>query len=336
MARVLAYEMPMGGKTESAGADGALVGCRGGVIQLELHQLDLRYEALRRRAPEQEKRLVASLAQHGQQTPIVIVAGERERAVVVDGYKRVRGLKLLRADLVLATSWELAEAEALLLERLMRTAGRDDAFEQGWLLRELAEHFGLSQEELARRFDKSPSWVCRRLALVAGLPEEIQERVRRGQLVAHAAMKYLVPLARANRAACLRLVGALGKDKPSSRQIGALYGAWLSGNAKTRELVLSDPWLYLRAREQAKHADKLDQSPAVQLQSDLGALGGISRRASAKLRQGLARKLLPPERDETHRCLRQAKADVEALFQLGQQEFGDARPEAQGGDSRPT
>jgi hypothetical protein len=131
-------------------------------------------------------------------------------------------------------------------------------------------------------------------------------------------------------------VGALGKDKPSSRQIGALYGAWLSGNAKTRELVLADPWLYLRVQEQARRADKLEQSPAVQLQSDLGALGGISRRASAKLRLGLARKLLPPERDETHRCLRQAKADAEALFRIGQQEFGDARPEAQGGDPRPT
>ena len=58
-------------------------------MELEFHQLDLRYEALRRRAPEREKRLLASLAEHGQQTPIVVVGGEAGKRIVVDGYKRV-------------------------------------------------------------------------------------------------------------------------------------------------------------------------------------------------------------------------------------------------------
>jgi len=35
-------------------------------MELEHHQLDLRYEALRCRAPEREKRLLVSLAEHGQ------------------------------------------------------------------------------------------------------------------------------------------------------------------------------------------------------------------------------------------------------------------------------
>ena len=65
-------------------------------MELEFHQLDLRYESLRRRAPEREKRLLASLAEHGQQTPIVVVGASAER-VVVDGYKRVRALKQLKS-----------------------------------------------------------------------------------------------------------------------------------------------------------------------------------------------------------------------------------------------
>jgi ParB family chromosome partitioning protein len=304
-------------------------------MDLEFHQLELRYAALRRRAPEQERRLLASLAQHGQQAPIVVVDAGGGRAVVVDGYKRVRALQRLRADTVRATSWPLGEAEALMLERLMRTAGRDDAFEQAWLLRELRDRFDLSQDELARRFDKSTSWVCRRLSLIDVLPEQVQERIRRGELVGHAATKYLVPLARANRAACVELVEALGTTRPSSRQVGALYGAWLRGNAKTRQLLLADPWLFLRAEEQARQADKLEQSPAQQLLADLGALGGICRRAGTRLRLGLARRLLPPQREELHRCLRQAQADADALFHLGQQELVDARPEEEGGDPRP-
>jgi ParB family chromosome partitioning protein len=291
-------------------------------MELEFHQLDLRYEKLRRRSPERERRLLASLAEHGQQVPIVVVGGGPW--VVVDGYKRVRALKALKSDTVTATAWDLPEAEALLLERLMRCADGDGPLEQAWLLSELHVRFSLTGEELARRFDKSQSWVSRRLALVAELPPEIQERVHKGEVVAHAAMKYLVPMARAKKSAALQLVAALGGRRTSSRQVGALYGAWLSGSAKTRELLLKDPWLFLRAQEEARRADKALSSPAQQLLADFGAIGGMSRRASTKLRNGLGRALVSPEREEVSRCLLQAKADAEGLFAQWGKESGDA------------
>lgn len=292
-------------------------------MELEFHQLDLRYESLRRRAPEKEKRLLASLAEHGQQAPIVVVADETGRHVVVDGYKRVRALKTLKVDTVEATSWELSEAEALLLERLMRSAENDGPFEQAWLLRELHERFSLSREELARRFDKSESWVSRRLSLVEDLPGELQERVREGAIVAHAAMKYLVPMARANRAHAVQLVSALKGHRPSSRQMGALYGAWLHGGAKSRELLLADPWTFLKAQEELQRA-KSEPSLAQLLLADLGALGGISRRATKRLREGAARAMDRPERDQVGRALLQAKADSDVLFTVGDQELGHA------------
>lgn len=293
-------------------------------MDIEFHQLDLRYEGLRRRAPEREKRLLASLAQVGQQAPIVVVGGDGASRVVIDGYKRVRALRQLKADTVLAMTWDVAEVEALLLERLMRRGESDGALEQAWLLRELHARFALTHQELARRFDKSESWVSRRLALVENLPEEIQTQVRAGAIVAHAAMKFLVPMARANRADALRLTAALAEHRPSSRQVGAVYGAWLSGNAKTRALLVADPWLFLRAQKEARSAALVGKSPAQQLLSDFGALGGVSRRASARLREGIAQALLPPEREEVHRCLCQARADAEALFALGVKEFADA------------
>jgi ParB family chromosome partitioning protein len=294
-----------------------------GPMEIEFHLLDLRYERLRRRAPEQEKRLVASMAQHGQQTPVVVVVAESGRYVLVDGYKRVRVLKALKADTVSAMVWDLGEAEALLLERLMRSASSDGPFEQAWLLHELVVRFALTQDELARRFDKSVSWVSRRLALVEDLPEEIQRQVREGIIAAHSAMKYLVPLARANRADALKVVAGLGGRRPSSRQMGALYGAWLHGGAKSRELLLKDPWTFLKAQEELQRT-RAEQSTAQLLLGDLGALGGIARRASKRLREGAARELAAADRDEVRRCLAQAKADAEGLFALGGREMGDA------------
>ena len=47
------------------------------VIALEFHQLDRRYEHLRVRNRQRLRRLLASLAESGQQTPIVVVAVSR-------------------------------------------------------------------------------------------------------------------------------------------------------------------------------------------------------------------------------------------------------------------
>ena len=50
-------------------------------MRLEFHQLDRCYEHLRVHRPERQRRLLASLADSGQQTPIVVVAvaGEADR-----------------------------------------------------------------------------------------------------------------------------------------------------------------------------------------------------------------------------------------------------------------
>jgi len=255
------------------------------------------------------------LAQIDQQAPVIVIAGgEGGRHILLDGYKRVRALARLGRDTVRATSWDLPEPDALLLERLLRSADSEGPLEQGWILRELRDRFGLTLEELARRFDKTSSWVSRRLALVGDLPEPIQEQVRRGEIVAHAAMKFLVPLARANREDCLLLAHAIASIRPSTRQTETLCVAFQSGSAATRELVLSNPTLVLRAREESRRPDAPSKSPQAKLLGDLGALAGIARQLLRGVRGGLVRQLLFTERDEVVRCCQQARADAEQLF----------------------
>jgi hypothetical protein len=60
-------------------------------MQLEFHQLERRWEHLRVRHAARQRRLLASLAESDQQTPIVVVAAEgaAERYVVIDGYKAI-------------------------------------------------------------------------------------------------------------------------------------------------------------------------------------------------------------------------------------------------------
>jgi len=291
-------------------------------VNVELQQLDLRYEKLRTHKPEAERKLVGSLAEIGQQVPVVIVHGERpEQFVLVDGYKRVRALRRLGQDLVGATCWDLSEAEALVLDRLMRTGEGATALEQGWLLHELFVRFDLSLEDLGRRFARSASWVSRRLALVGELPTAIQERVQRGELPAHAAMKHLVPLARANAAACERLVAAIAGKGLTNREVGHLYAAWRDGLPAIRERVLTAPLLFLKAR-QAVGAVPDDEGRL--LMDDLDMLAAVARRARRRLRQGVFRRLLPPERQEVKRLGAAAREEMDRLAERLREEETDA------------
>lgn len=289
-------------------------------MDLEFHQLDRRYEALRTTSRERESRVLASLARDGQQLPVVVVADtQADRYILVDGYKRVRGLLKLGEDLVRATCWDLPEPEALLLGRLMRSAESESALEQAWLLRELQERFELSLEDLARRFERSASWVSRRLGLVQDLPDAIQQLVRQGRLAPHAAMKHLLPLARANRAGAIALAQAIAPLRPSTRATATLCAAFARGNEASRRQLLQHPELLLRASQPPGTDD-----PAQQLERDVGAVGGIARRALTRVHGGILEQLLPPEQVRLRRTAVAARHDVEQLVGTIEKEVADA------------
>jgi ParB family chromosome partitioning protein len=299
-------------------------------MELEFHQLDLRYERLHVRQPARERRLLASLAEAGQQMPIAVVSGESVY-VVVDGHKRVRCLRRLHRDTVAAVLWDMTEADALVFRYLLQTDAPATAFEQAWLLRTLHEDHGFSLDRLARRFDRTVSWVSRRLSLVRTLPEVIQQYVHDGHLVAHAAMKYLVPLARANADDGVRFAAAIAPHRLTTRQIGRLYQRYLAGPEATRELVVSDPLLVLRIADEApRTAARPDAAMPEALISDLEILGAVTRRAARRLQAGGG--WLPPERERAWRLFDQLQWDFRDLHRRCELEFRDARPGLAHGD----
>jgi len=299
-------------------------------VDLEFHQLELRYERLRLRQPARERRLLASLADAGQQMPIVVVIGG-SAYVVVDGHKRGRCLRRLHRDTVAAVVWEMPEAEALIFRQLLCADATDSAFEQGWLLRTLHDDHGLALDVLARRFDRSVSWVSRRVSLVRTLPEAVQQHVHDGRLVAHAAMKYFVPLARANAADCVRLVEAIVPHRLSTRQIGRLYQAYVTGVEATRDLVVTDPLLVLRVTDDTPAATVRPEASAPEaLLTDLHIVGAVARRAARRLQHGGG--LLPSERERAWRLFDQVQMDFRDLQRRCEKELCDARSGTAHGD----
>lgn len=247
-------------------------------MEIEIAHLELRYAGLRVMDPGRVSRLAASLVREGQRVPVLVAAG----SVLVDGYHRVAALEALSRDMVVAMELPVSEAEALVLAWRLETGRRRSALEEGWLLAELAETHGRSASELAEEMRRSKSWVTERLGLVRVLPDSVQEAVRQAKVPANGAMKSLVPMARADRGACARMVAGL-EEAVSVRQLERLYAAWRKADPEGRERIVAQPMLLLRAEEAAGVVPVDDEE---RLARDFEGIATLCRRARRQTREG--------------------------------------------------
>lgn len=246
---------------------------------MELNHLDLRHEALRIVDRGRVTRLAASIGRDGQRSPVLVAAG----GVLVDGFHRVEALKQLGRDEVVAVELSVGEAEALVLAWRLETGRRKSALEEGWLLAELATHHARPVATLATEFRRPKSWVSERLGLVRALPEAVQTAVREQRVPAQAAMKCLVPMARADAAACTAMVGAL-TEPVSKRQVELLYGAWRKADAEGRRRIIEAPMLLLRVSEDDAGPRAPDAEE--QLAQALEGVAGLCRKARKSVVEG--------------------------------------------------
>lgn len=288
-------------------------------MQVELNELELRYAGLRIAEPGRQARLEASIAHEGQQSPVLVVAKD-ERFVLVDGYRRVAALKRLGRDVVEAMVLPVEEAVALVEVWRFEATRRRTALEDGWLLGELVERHGRSQAELARLFRRSKSWVSGRLAMVRVLPESVQESVRRGVVPPQGAMKYLVPMSRANAAHCERLVAGLGKTAVSVRQLGRLYTTWRAGDEALRERLVSHPLLFLKA-DAAVTANAEDEDDGLKLAGELAALAGLCGKVRRRLREGAFSRANPASQTTAKRCWKEVQLSFQGLGERMREEL---------------
>jgi ParB family chromosome partitioning protein len=134
--------------------------------------------------------LVASIRSAGILQPLVVVRQDGPpRYMIVCGERRWAAALEAGLEHVPVIVRELTEpqrVEAMLIENLQRS--NFTRLEEARAFQHLLS-LGLTQMEVARRVGKSQSYVCRRLLLLA-LPEEVRERVERGQVPVEQALGY--------------------------------------------------------------------------------------------------------------------------------------------------
>jgi len=232
------------------------------VKEIEIAQLHLRYGHTRIEWPQRVLALASSIERFGQILPVIVLRGEGNSFVLLDGYLRVKALKRCLRDTVMAEIWEGKEEEAL-VEILVRANSRKwDLLEEAALLRELHDQYHLSQSRIASMVGRKQSWVSGRLALYNGLSEDLLELIRKGSVSTWAATRVIVPIARAIPEHAEVLSENLSKASLSTRELAQWFGHYQKANRKQRENMVHDPLLFLkalRAKEDAAEAKALKE-----------------------------------------------------------------------------
>lgn len=282
--------------------------------QAELHQLRLPFAPLRIRAPQAVDALARSIDQRGQLVPMIVVADSPTAWILIDGYRRLAALHRCGQDLAWVEVWHCELAEALLLLLAKAQDRYWQPLEEAALIRELIERFERSQHDIARASGRDVSWVNRRLALLEGLPDEIVEAIRAGQLSSWAASRIFVPLARANRAHAQALLAALAKQPLSTRELQAWFEQYQCANRVLREQLVEQPGLFIkawRARQRQRHAQRLALGPEGAWLADLQQLRTVIQRLDGQL----ASVFDPPPVPEQHQRLVNAFRQTQHRFE---------------------
>ena len=293
------------------------------IAELPLESLDLTYAKLRVLRPGLERRLLSSLGEAGQKSPVVVVAAsEAGRYVVIDGHKRVRALTRLKADVVKAAVWEMSAVEALVAAYQMASGCGWNAVEEGWLVWELVRGARLSMMEAGRRLDRSKAWVSGRLGLVESLPEAVLEGVRCGKIGAYTATRHLLPFARANAADCENLAAKMMENGFRSREVETLCRYYGGAGREGRRRMLEDPARFLKVLESTRHGDTGSLGPEeMRCLKNLELIGSVSLGLARSLPAAVssdtataARERLQPVWERTRRRWDELSRTAAAVF----------------------
>lgn len=210
----------------------------GAVRPVPLAALGQTYRRYRLADPPAEEAMAGSLRRWGQLAPVV-ACQRGPQLELLDGFKRaaaacqITGLTTLSVR-VLEVDERTAKAAILGLNRGQR-ATRE--LEEAWIVQALVRDDGLTQVEVAHLLGQHKSWVCRRLALLEKLSDEVKEDLRLG-LLGPALARQLVRLPAGNQQAVLAVTR---RQTLTAQEVSGVIDLLQGASEEQAAFVLSRP-----------------------------------------------------------------------------------------------
>jgi predicted transcriptional regulator len=207
--------------------------------EIELAELDVRYENYRMRNPALEKRLLASIMERGIEQALE-GTDSGEVKILLNGFKRRRCA--LRLGLHGVPYVSLGDDEAGAILHLLRLSNQSalSLLEQARFIDQLRRLENLSVGDIAEQLSRSKSWVSMRLGLLEEMSPRVQEEIFAGRFPVYAYMYTLRSFMRLNRVGKQEVeefVLAVSGQKLSVREIEQLAYGYFRGPQSMREMI---------------------------------------------------------------------------------------------------
>jgi hypothetical protein len=206
---------------------------------VEISNVDLRYERCRLRDVRAERELLAEIRERGIDRPLAGVESGA-RLILIDGFKRFRCAQSLGMGRVPCMSLGADEAAGI-LELLKGPGWKPLGFlEEARFLQELQSAHNMGLGEMATALGRSKSWASIRLTALADMSETVRDRIFRGSFPAHAYTHIVRPFTRVNGADAASVdafVRATSGRQLSTREIARLADAYFRGPVELRREI---------------------------------------------------------------------------------------------------
>lgn len=210
--------------------------------QIEIIEIDRKYESYRIQSISREKILLGSIAERGIDEAISGVSSiETGKYILLDGFKRLRcAIKLGHRQIIFISVGE-DEADSILHLIRMSNAKGLTMLEQAKLVDELNRVFSLSVAELSMRLQRSKSWVRVRLEVLKEMSAAVMNDIIGGRFPLYSYIYTLRPHRRlpggASQKVIENFVSHVGGRGLSTREIELLSDGYFRGGAKMRQEI---------------------------------------------------------------------------------------------------
>lgn len=282
--------------------DTAFASSPGDTQLLPISAISQGYMHLRLANPKVEAALMKSLSHLGQLSPVVVGPPFRGACELLDGFKRVRILKRQGRTEILARAVpaQKSSAQKSLMFTLHGHIHGLSELEEALIVKSLHLEDGMSQGEIGMLLARHKSWVCRRIALLERLTQEVREHLVLG-LLPLSVGRFLCqlpsgqPLPRGNALPAQsgngsqgltqeKMLAAILKHHLTARECEALLRRLKHASPAEADLVLRSPY-EIEPALSSPHAGK-------PLEAHLKLLSQMALGAIPKIRSTLA---FPPE-----------------------------------------
>lgn len=208
---------------------------------IERERIDCTYAVHRQHNRQTERQLLLSIERNGIHTPLAgITSSSAEHFILLDGFKRYRCAKKLGIDQLPVNSISNDVVGGLFHIVRSQNTSPLTVLEQASFIHELHSGHGLGLAEIARRVDRSISWVSKRITLITQMNEEIRQKILSGAFPLRSYMYTLAPFTRVKQKkdAVEQFIRSTSGHQFSTRDIELLAKGFFGDNPEVKKQIL--------------------------------------------------------------------------------------------------